>query len=44
MFNPKTVRTDATRDDPKHYPEGIDYIIVNGVVVIDNGENTGSLS
>jgi len=43
IFNPDTVRTDATKDDPHHYPVGIDYVIVNGQVVIENGENTGAL-
>ncbi len=43
LFNPDTVKTYATKDDPKHYPVGIDYVIVNGQVVIDNGENTGAL-
>ncbi|MCH8870699.1 MAG: amidohydrolase family protein, partial [Chloroflexi bacterium] len=43
IFNPKTVRTDATKDDPKRYPVGIDYVIVNGQVVIENGTNTGAL-
>jgi N-acyl-D-amino-acid deacylase len=43
IFNPKTVKTHATKEDPKHYPIGIDYVIVNGVVVIDNGVNTGAL-
>jgi N-acyl-D-amino-acid deacylase len=43
IFNPDTVRTDAKLGDPKHYPVGIDYVIVNGQVVIDNGENTGAL-
>jgi N-acyl-D-amino-acid deacylase len=41
IFNPDTVRTDATKDDPKHYPVGIDYVVVNGQVVIDKGVNTG---
>jgi len=41
VFNPDTVRTDATKDDPKHYPVGIDYVIVNGQVVIEKGTNTG---
>ncbi len=41
IFNPDTVRTDATREDPKHYPVGIDYVIVNGEVVIEDGKNTG---
>ena len=43
VFNPDTVHTDATKDDPHHYPVGIDYVIVNGQVVIENGENTGAL-
>jgi len=43
VFNPDTVKTHATREDPKHYPVGIEYVIVNGQVVIDRGENTGAL-
>ena len=42
-FNADTVKTHATRGDPKHYPVGIEYVIVNGQVVIDRGENTGVL-
>ena len=36
-FNPDTVKTRATREDPKHYPVGIDYVVVNGRLVIDQG-------
>ena len=43
IFNPDTVKTHATKEDPKHYPVGIHYVIVNGKVVIENGENTGVL-
>lgn len=43
IFDPNTVRTDATLGDPKHHPVGIDYVIVNGEIVIDNAENTGAL-
>ncbi|MCI0782482.1 MAG: amidohydrolase family protein, partial [Chloroflexi bacterium] len=43
VFNPDTVKTHATKDDPKHYPVGIEYVIVNGQVVIQQGENTGAL-
>ena len=43
VFNPDTVKTYATREDPRHYPVGIEYVIVNGQVVIDRGENTGVL-
>ncbi len=43
IFNPDTVKAPATKENPKQYPVGIDYVIVNGVVVIDEGENTGKL-
>ena len=43
IFDPATVKTSAVRGDPKHYPVGIDYVIVNGRVVIDEGNNTGEL-
>ena len=43
IFDPATVKTHATKDDPKHYPVGINYVIVNGQVVIENGKNTGVL-
>ena len=43
IFNPDTVKTYATRESPKHYPVGIEYVIVNGQVVIERGENTGAL-
>ena len=42
VFNPDTVKALATKENPKQYPVGIDYVIVNGQVVIDNGENTGA--
>ena len=43
VFNPKTVKALATKTDPKKYPVGIEYVIVNGQVVIDGGINTGVL-
>ena len=43
IFDPATVKTHATKDDPKHYPVGINYVIVNGQIVIENGNNTGAL-
>lgn len=41
LFNPDTVKAPATKEDPKQYPIGIDYVIVNGKIVIDDGNNTG---
>jgi N-acyl-D-amino-acid deacylase len=44
VFDPKTVKAPATRTQPKQLPVGIDYVIVNGKVVIDNGKHTGVLA
>ena len=43
VFDPERVEARATFDDPKQYPEGIDYVLVNGQVVIDRGKHTGAL-
>ena len=43
VFNPDTVKALATKEDPKQFPVGIEYVIVNGRVVIDQSENTGAL-
>ena len=40
VFNPETVIDKGTFEDPHHYPEGIDYVIVNGKLTIDQGELT----
>jgi N-acyl-D-aspartate/D-glutamate deacylase len=42
IFDPKTVADKATFANPSQYPVGIPYVIVNGVVVINNGEHTGA--
>jgi len=43
VFDPDTVRSPATRTEPKQYPVGIEYVLVNGTVVVDQGEHTGAL-
>jgi N-acyl-D-amino-acid deacylase len=43
MFDPDRVQTLATFEEPKQFPEGIDYVLVNGQPVIDNGTHTGAL-
>jgi N-acyl-D-amino-acid deacylase len=43
VFDPDTVEARATFDEPKQYPEGIDYVLVNGKLVIDQGVHTGAL-
>jgi N-acyl-D-amino-acid deacylase len=43
IFDPKTVADKATFEHPLQYPVGIPYVIVNGIVVIDQGKHTGAL-
>ncbi|MBI2869197.1 MAG: D-aminoacylase [Chloroflexi bacterium] len=43
VFDPAGVRSTATLRQPRQYPSGIDYVIVNGVVVADHGNHTGAL-
>ena len=44
IFDAENVKTRATKANPKVYPEGIPYVIVNGKIVIDQGENTRNLA
>ena len=32
----------ATYEEPRRFPEGIPYVFVNGVPVVDGGEHTGA--
>ena len=43
IFDPKTVKANATRQNPRELSTGIDYVIVNGEIVIDQGNHTGLL-
>jgi N-acyl-D-amino-acid deacylase len=43
VFDPESIRDKATFIDPHQYPVGIDYVIVNGKIVIDHGNHTGEL-
>lgn len=42
VFNGKTVADLATYENPHRYPAGIEYVFVNGRLVIKGGEHTGS--
>jgi N-acyl-D-amino-acid deacylase len=44
VFDPRRVKAPATRTQPKQFPIGIDYVIVNGQVVVENGRHTGVLA
>ena len=43
LFDPATVRDTATFDDPRQQAEGIPYVLVDGVPVIDDGRRTDAL-
>jgi len=43
VFDPETVRDLATFDDPNRLSEGMEYVLINGVPVIENGKMTGAL-
>lgn len=41
LFDPAEVRDRATYEEPIQYPLGMRYVIVNGVVTVEEGEHTG---
>jgi N-acyl-D-aspartate/D-glutamate deacylase len=42
LFDPGRVADRATYEDPFRYPEGIEYVVVNGRVVLEHGRHTGA--
>jgi N-acyl-D-amino-acid deacylase len=44
VFDPEKIKDTATFSDPHKYPEGIEYVLVNGQFVIEKGSNTGRLA
>ncbi len=44
VFDPDVVTDTATYEDPRQYPVGIPYVIVNGQVAVDDEQCTGVLA
>jgi N-acyl-D-aspartate/D-glutamate deacylase len=42
IFDLDSLEDRATYDEPTLFPTGIDWVLVNGVVVIDHGQHTGA--
>jgi N-acyl-D-aspartate/D-glutamate deacylase len=42
VFDPDTVADRASFENPREYPDGIEYVFVNGRLVLDRGDHTGA--
>ena len=42
VFDPSTVIDNSTWENPHQYPDGIPYVLVEGVPVVDEGKHTGA--
>ena len=42
VFDPATVRSTATWEQPRSFPIGIPWVVVNGEVVVADGVHTGA--
>ena len=42
VFNAATIIDNATYEKPHQYSKGVEYVIVNGKVVLDRGKHTGA--
>lgn len=44
IFNPEKIKDLATYESPLQYPTGIEYVIINGKIVIEKGNHTEVLA
>jgi N-acyl-D-amino-acid deacylase len=42
VFDPATVRSNASYDDPRRFSDGIEHVLVNGESVVDGGIHSGA--
>lgn len=43
VFDPAGVRDNSTFDDPRRYPSGIEYVLINGRLVLERGTYHGDV-
>jgi N-acyl-D-aspartate/D-glutamate deacylase len=44
VFDAERILDNATYDDPRQFPTGIPFVVVNGVVAVDHERCTGRLA
>ena len=44
VFDPDTIIDKATFENPSQYPVGIPYVMLNGVMVVEEGDTTGKIA
>jgi N-acyl-D-amino-acid deacylase len=42
VFDPASVADRATFEAPKQYPSGVEFVLINGELVVGRGEHTGA--
>jgi N-acyl-D-aspartate/D-glutamate deacylase len=42
VFDPETIADRATYEEPRQYPDGIEYVIVNGEIAAERGKQTAA--
>ena len=42
VFDPETIIDKSTFEDPHQYPEGIEFVIINGTFAVEEGDFTGN--
>jgi N-acyl-D-aspartate/D-glutamate deacylase len=42
IFDPERVRSNATYEQPRQFPTGIEWVLVDGEIVVEVGEHTGA--
>jgi N-acyl-D-aspartate/D-glutamate deacylase len=43
LWDPQTITDKGNQIEPRQYPEGVNYVLVNGSLVVDENVHTGSL-
>jgi N-acyl-D-amino-acid deacylase len=42
VFDPEKIASRATYSDPKQYPVGVKWVLVNGALTVEDGTHTGA--